>query len=51
MKILKLTLLLSLFTATYICFSGCAKVHQDENPIPWSRPADWENKAPGMPNM
>lgn len=51
MMSLKSILLLSLFTALSIGISGCAKVNQDENPIPWSRPADWENKAPGMPNM
>ena len=51
MKKLQLILLLGLFTATVMYFSGCKKVEQDANPIPWSRPADWENKAPGMPNM
>ena len=28
-------------------FAGCSK-RQDETSIPWSRPADWEGRIPGM---
>ena len=28
-------------------FSGCAPAQQDTS-IPWSRPADWEGRIPGM---
>ena len=28
-------------------FSGCAPAQKDSS-IPWSRPADWEGRIPGM---
>jgi len=28
--------------------SGCTAKRQDETSIPWSRPADWEGRIPGM---
>ena len=28
-------------------FSGCSSPKQDSS-IPWSRPADWEGRIPGM---
>lgn len=42
-------LLLSLFAAaaTAMILSGCASTPQDSS-VPWSRPADWEGKLPGM---
>jgi Spy/CpxP family protein refolding chaperone len=42
-------LLLTLFAAaaSALILSGCASTPQDSS-VPWSRPADWEGKLPGM---
>lgn len=37
-----------LLAATLALFAGCSAADQDENRIPWSRPASWEGTAPGM---
>lgn len=29
------------------CFSGCSAPPKDSS-IPWSRPAEWEGRIPGM---
>lgn len=29
-------------------FSGCFDSSPDEQTVPWSRPADWEQGAPGF---
>ena len=31
-----------------LAFGGCATQPEDENSIPWSRPAGWEGQIPGM---
>ena len=36
-----------LLTLALIGLSGCADAQQDSS-IPWSRPADWEGRIPGM---
>ncbi len=51
MKKEQLIILISIFIAAVVTLSGCAKVNEDDSSIPWSRPADWENRAPGMPGM
>jgi hypothetical protein len=40
-----LVLLLSLLA--FLGLSGCGPSKQDSS-IPWSRPADWEGRIPGM---
>jgi hypothetical protein len=30
-----------------MALAGCTK-RQDESSMPWSRPADWEGRIPGM---
>jgi hypothetical protein len=32
--------------------TGCGTLNEDENEqqVPWSRPASWEGTVPGMPN-
>lgn len=41
-------IILLLLAAVALAFAGCANKRQDENSIPWSRPADWEGRIPGM---
>ncbi len=43
-KILFLALMSAL---VFLGFSGCATTQQDSS-IPWSRPAEWEGRIPGM---
>lgn len=47
MTLKRRTILLLLATVALMAFAGCTK-RQDENAIPWSRPADWEGRIPGM---
>lgn len=39
-------ILLLAFTA--LVMAGCTTKRKDETSIPWSRPADWEGRIPGM---
>ena len=39
--------LLLLSALAILGFSGCATTQQDSS-IPWSRPAEWEGRIPGM---
>lgn len=34
-----------------LLLQGCFTASEDDSSIPWSRPASWENSAPGMPGM
>jgi hypothetical protein len=38
---------LLLATLTLVGFTACVPKQQDSS-IPWSRPADWEGRIPGM---
>jgi len=38
---------LLLLTIALLGLSGCADTQQDSS-IPWSRPASWEGRIPGM---
>ena len=29
--------------------NGCAFTNPNESQMPWGKPADWEQKGPGMP--
>lgn len=40
-------ILLLLAAIAVLTLVGCTK-RQDETSIPWSRPADWEGRIPGM---
>lgn len=31
-----------------LAFSGCFNATEDEQSVPWGRPASWEGGAPGM---
>jgi hypothetical protein len=45
---LRKTLFVMLMTAlVLIGFSGCSLPQKDSS-IPWSRPAEWEGRIPGM---
>lgn len=35
--------ILSLFA-----LQGCTQIEPEESPVPWSRPAEWEGRVPGM---
>jgi hypothetical protein len=39
--------LILLSSAVLLGFSGCFNPQQDSS-IPWSRPAEWEGRIPGM---
>jgi hypothetical protein len=45
----KALLALALATLALAGLSGCTSPKQDSS-IPWSRPADWEGRIPGMGN-
>ena len=45
----KIVFALSLTTLALLGLAGCASEEKDSS-IPWSRPATWENKVPGMSN-
>jgi hypothetical protein len=45
----KVLLTLALATLALAGLSGCTSNQQDSS-IPWSRPADWEGRIPGMGN-
>ncbi|HUG09826.1 MAG TPA: hypothetical protein VMM36_02375 [Opitutaceae bacterium] len=47
MTLKRRTILLFLAAVALMAVAGCTK-RQDENAIPWSRPADWEGRIPGM---
>ena len=48
MKIQQLLLLASILTALCLLLSGCGTANPEDTQIPWSRPAPWENSAPGF---
>ncbi len=48
MKLPKNICLSLIGTFVVFVFVGCAKVEDEDSTIPWSRPADWEGKVPGM---
>jgi len=41
-------ILLILLAITALVLVGCTSKRKDETSIPWSRPADWEGRIPGM---
>ncbi|MFW5874473.1 MAG: hypothetical protein ACOCVJ_03645 [Verrucomicrobiota bacterium] len=41
------SLLLVLFLGA-LAASGCFNASEDDQSVPWSRPADWERNAPGF---
>ena len=43
----KVTLVLLLAAGALVGLTGCGPTQQDSS-IPWSRPADWEGRIPGM---
>jgi hypothetical protein len=43
----KVIFLVLMATAALAGLAGCAQSQQDTS-IPWSRPADWEGRIPGM---
>jgi len=43
----KVLFLLLMSAAVLLGFSGCFSPQQDSS-IPWSRPAEWEGRIPGM---
>ena len=47
MTLKRRSILLLLAALALTAFAGCTK-RQDETSIPWSRPADWEGRIPGM---
>ena len=47
MTLKRRSILLLLAALSLTAFAGCTK-RQDETSIPWSRPADWEGRIPGM---
>lgn len=47
-KLRKVLFALVLALLAFAGFSGCAP--QQNSSIPWSRPADWEGRIPGMGN-
>jgi starvation-inducible outer membrane lipoprotein len=49
-KLIKRLVLLALAAAGALILSGCASNPQDSS-VPWSRPADWEGKLPGVGGM
>lgn len=47
MRIAKRLFLAALLGTIAALLAGCP-TKQDEQAIPWSRPADWEGRLPGM---
>jgi hypothetical protein len=47
---LRLLALLALLSSSMM-MQGCFTATEDDSSIPWSRPASWENSAPGMPGF
>ncbi len=45
---MKNTLLPLLLAAASLLLSGCFNASQDDQAVPWGRPASWENSGPGM---
>ncbi|HEX9781877.1 MAG TPA: hypothetical protein VGA56_03985 [Opitutaceae bacterium] len=45
--VLKRTAILVLASTAALILSGCATRPQDSS-VPWSRPADWEGRLPGV---
>lgn len=43
----KISVLIALL-ATAFALSGCFNSTEDEQTVPWGRPASWEGGAPGM---
>lgn len=49
MKVLKTLFALSLLALVGLAVSGCTTMAEPEDTaVPWSRPQEWEQKAPGM---
>ncbi|ADE55341.1 conserved hypothetical protein [Coraliomargarita akajimensis DSM 45221] len=42
------SLILALLALTSCLLTGCFNAEQDEQAVPWGRPASWEGGAPGM---
>ena len=47
MTLKRRSIIMLLAALALTAFAGCSK-RQDETSIPWSRPADWEGRIPGM---
>lgn len=43
----KLLLSISALAGLFIV-SGCETTHHHESKMPWSKPADWEQRIPGL---
>ena len=41
-------LLLLLVSAGGFILGGCTYMEEGESNVPWSRPAEWENRLPGL---
>ncbi len=46
-RILKMLLLL-LVSASGLLLGGCTYMEDGESNVPWSRPAEWESRLPGL---
>ena len=44
---LRKLLILGSFLAV-LALTGCFNASEDDQSVPWSRPADWERNAPGF---
>ena len=42
------TLLLALVSAGGLLLGGCTYMEDGESNVPWSRPAEWESRLPGL---
>ena len=38
----------AMLAAGAVLEAGCASRNPDEAPLTWSRPAEWENRIPGL---
>ena len=49
MKVLKTLFVLSLLALVGLAVTGCTTMDEpSDTSVPWSRPQEWEQKAPGM---
>jgi hypothetical protein len=49
MKVLKTLFAVSLLALVGLAVSGCNTMDESaDTAVPWSRPQEWEKKAPGM---
>ena len=48
MKFLRIISAVLMMAGTSTVFTGCATHDPDDSSIPWNRPAQWEDRPPGM---